>query len=146
LQTYGTGSIAKHIRLDFAIEKDDAVLQELINQGYYKNNIVYTSPRNVLKHPGVFYTIPYNPPVINQNVLPYLAAFDGHREIFLLGYHDDAELGHSDWKFQLEKIIGAYSSTQFYHIGHPPQTPDAWKGYNNLTQMTYREFVHYADI
>ena len=146
LQTYGTGDIAKHIRLDFAIEKDDAILQDLINQEYYKNNIIYTSPRNVLKHPGVFYTIPYNPPVIKQNVLPYLAAFDGHKEIFLLGYHEDAELGHIDWKLQLEKVIGAYSSTQFYHIGYTPQTPDSWKGYNNLTQMTYREFIHYADI
>lgn len=146
LQTYGTGDIAKHIRLDFTIEKDDKILQELIDQDYYKNNIIYTSPRNVLKYPGVFYTIPYNPPVIKQNVLPYLAAFDGHKEIFLLGYHDDAELGHIDWKLQLEKVIGAYPSTQFYHIGYPPQTPDSWKGYNNLTQMTYREFIHYADI
>lgn len=146
LQTYGTGNIAKHIRLDFAVEKDETVLKELINQGYYKNNIIYTSPRNAIKYPGVFYTIPYNPPIITQNVLPYLAAFDGHKEIFLLGYHDDAELGHIDWKLQLEKIISAYSSTQFYHIGYSPQTPNSWKGYNNLTQMTYREFIHYADI
>lgn len=146
LQTYGTGEVAKHMRLDFAIEKDEKVLKELIDQQYYKNNIIYTSPRNVLKHPGVFYTIPYNPPVISQNVLPYLAAFDGHKEVFLLGYHEYAKFGHSDWAFQLEKIISAYSSTQFYNIGYSPQTPSSWKGYSNLTQMTYREFIVYADI
>jgi hypothetical protein len=146
LQTYGTGEIAKSTRLDFVVERDEKVIKELIDQGYYKNNIIYTSPRVCLAHPGVFYTIPYNPPVIKQVALVYLAAFDGHREIFLLGYHSDAELGHSDWDLQMEKVIAAYPDTKFYHVAHGPQTPDRWKNYSNLVQLTHREFITYADI
>jgi hypothetical protein len=146
LQTYGTGEIAKHIRLDFVVEKDDSTLQELIDRDYYKNNIIYTTPRNCIKYPGVFYTIPYNPPVIKQVAAAYIAAFDGHKEIFLLGYHNDAELGHVNWELQLEKVIAEYPMAQFFHVGYAPQTPSGWKNYSNLTQMTYRDFIHYADI
>jgi hypothetical protein len=146
LQTYGTGEIAKFMRLDFAVDKDMSVVNELIHNGYYKNNVIYTSPRNCLKYPGVFYTIPYNPSVINQVILPYIAAFDGHKEIFLLGYHADAGIGHSDWALQLEKLIGTYPSVKFYHVAHSPQTPTSWKNYSNMIQMTYGEFIRYADI
>jgi len=146
LQTYGTGEIAKSMRLDFAVERDEKIIKDLIDQGYYRNNIIYTIPRVCLAHPGVFYTIPYNPPVIKQVALAYLAAFDGHQEVFLLGYHADAELGHSDWDSQMEKVIAAYPDTKFYHVAHAPQTPSSWKNYSNLVQLTYREFITYADI
>lgn len=146
LQTYGTGEIAKLMRLDFALDKNIDVINELIQNGYYKNNIIYTSPRNCLKYPGVFYTIPYNPPVVDQVLLPYLAAFDGHKEIFLLGYHTDAGIGNTDWMWQMEKLFAAYQSTKFYHIAPAPHTPPTWKNYSNLVQMSHREFVKYADI
>lgn len=146
LQTYGTGEIAKHMRLDFTVEKDDEILKQLVQQNYFKENIVYTTPRNCIKYPNVFYTIPHNPPVIKQVASAYLAAFDGHKEIFLLGYNNDAELGHIDWALHLEKLISAYSSTKFYHVSHKPQTPTSWLGYNNLTQMTHKEFIIHADI
>lgn len=146
LQTYGTGEIAKLMRLDFAVDKNESAITELIHNEYYKKNIIYTSPRTCIKYPGVFYTIPYNPPVVTEIVLPYLAAFDGHKEIFLLGYHSDAGIGTTEWELQLEKLIAAYPSVKFYHVAHSPQTPPAWKNYSNLVQMTYREFIVYADI
>lgn len=146
LQTYGTGEIAKLMRLDFAVENEETILHELFDLHYYKENIIYTTPRQCLKHPGVFYTIPYNPPFIKQATLAYLAAFDGHREIFLLGYNNDAGIGQDDWAEQIEKIISVYSSTKFFHVGHKSQTPDRWKNYANFAQLTHREFITYADI
>lgn len=146
LQTYGVGEIAKYMRLDFAIEKDELLLNELITSNYVKDNIVYTTPRQCIKHPGVFYTIPHNPQMIKQVVAAYLAAFDGHTEIFLLGYHAESDFGHIDWIGQMERLIAAYPATKFYHVAFPPQTPDAWKSYNNLIQMTHREFVYHADV
>ena len=146
LQTYGTGELAKHMRLDFTVEKDAEAITQLVHKNYFKENIVYTTPRNCLKYPGVFYTIPYNPGMIQQVVLAYLAAFDGHTEIFLLGYHDDAGLGHNNWHNQMEQVIAAYPAATFYHVGYAPQTPSTWRNYANLVLMTHREFVHYADI
>lgn len=146
LQTYGTSEIAKLMRLDFAVEKDEALLKELLNLHYYKQNTIYTTPRNVLKHPGIFYTIPYNPPFAKEVLLAYLAAFDGHKEVFLLGYNNDAGIGQSDWSVQMAKVMATYPATKFYHVGYKSHTPDDWKNYANLQQLTFREFISYADI
>jgi hypothetical protein len=146
LQTYGTGELAEHMRLDFTVEKDSDLITQLVHKNYFKENIVYTTPRNCIKYPGVFYTIPYNPGVIKQVALAYLAAFDGHSEIFLLGYHDDANLGHDSWHSQMEQVIAAYPACKFYHVAFAPQTPKSWLNYSNLVPMTHREFIHYADI
>jgi hypothetical protein len=146
LQTYGTGEIAKLMRLDFAVEKDDTILHELFQLHYYKDNVIYTTPKNCLKHPGVFYTVPYNTPFIKEILLAYLAAFDGHREIFLLGYNNESEMGQNAWAEQLEKIIATYPSTKFFHVGHKSQTPSSWKNYPNFAQLTHREFVIHCDV
>jgi hypothetical protein len=34
LQTYGTGEIAKSMRLDFAVERDEKIIKDLIDHGY----------------------------------------------------------------------------------------------------------------
>jgi len=146
LQTYGTGEIAKLMQLDFVIERDGEVLHELINEHAYNKCTIYTSPKWCLEYPGVFYPIPYNPRIIPQVALPYLAAFDGHQEVFLLGYHDDAELGHKDWAGQLNQLMMSYPSTKFVHVSNPTQTPDIWKNNSNFVQLTHREFVLYCDI
>lgn len=146
LQTYGTGEIAQLMRLDFVIEKDRQTLQTLIESHYYNTTIIYTAPKHCIEHPGVFYPIPYNPMIIPQVALAYLAAFDGHNEIFLLGYHDDAELGHNEWAIQMNQVMMAYPSTKFTHVSHGPQTPDMWKNNANFSQLTHREFIHYADV
>lgn len=146
LQTYGVGSVAKTMRLDFAVEKDESSVLDLLNAGYYKENIIYTTPRVCLKHPGVFYLIPYNPPMVREVVLAYLAAFDGHREVFLLGYNDHAEIGQSEWQQQMEKVIATYASTQFIHVSHSSHTPASWKNYSNFRQIGHRDFIIHCDI
>jgi len=146
LQTYGTGEVAKHMRLDFAVEKDDNILHELFELGYYKNNIIYTTPKQCIKHPGVFYVVPYNPPMVKEVLLAYIAAFDGHKEVFLLGYHEGSNIGQSEWITQMNMVIGTYPSTHFYHVAYSAQTPDVWKNHSNFSQLTHREFINYADV
>lgn len=146
LQTYGIGDIAKLMRLDFAVEKDEAKLQELIDSGYYKENIIYTTPKYCLKFPGIFYVVPYNPLIVKELLPAYIAAFDGHKEVFLLGYHEGANIGQNEWVSQLSKLIEVYPSTHFYQVSHKPQTPDEWKKFSNFTQLTHREFITYADV
>lgn len=146
LQTYGSGEIAKLMRCDFVVEKDNTGLAELMNDHYYKDNVIYTTPKQCLKYPGVFYPIPYNPPMLKSSLLPYLAAFDSHNEIFLLGYNNDAGFGQSEWSTQIERVIATYTATKFYHVAYPSQTPDAWKNYSNFKQLSFREFVVYCDI
>lgn len=146
IQTYGTGEIALEMRLDFAVEKDEDVLYRLINENYYKQNVIYTSPKFCFEHPGVFYNIPYNPVMLDFCVLPYLAAFDGHQEVFLIGYNKNSDIGQSSWSSQIKQIMDAYPGTKFFYVGAESSMPDNWKNNDNVSSMTYREFISYADI
>lgn len=146
LQTYGVGEIAQEMRLDFAVEKDQDVLFKLIENEYYKQNVIYTSPKYCFEHPGVFYNIPYNPALLDSCLLPYLAAFDGHQEIFLIGYSDRAEIGQSNWTTQIKQTMDAYPGTKFYYVGLESEMPKNWQDNDNVSLMTYREFISYADI
>lgn len=146
LQTYGTGDIAKLMRLDFVVEKNKDKLQELLNANLHDSTVVYSNPRNCLRFPGQFHNIPYFPVMITPCLLPYVAAFDGHTEIFLLGYHDDADFGYPAWSQQLRRLFEAYSSTSFIHVGYKNHLPECWRDLDNVSNLSHREFIFYADV
>jgi hypothetical protein len=146
LQTYGIGALSKEMRLDFTIETDDEVLRELMDSHYYQNNIVYTTPRNCLKYPGVFYLTPYNPVLIKHAILLYLAAFDGHKEIFLLGYNQYTPVENTAWTAHVAQVISAYSGTKFIVVGATHHAVESWLEFANVEQMTYRDFIAHCDV
>lgn len=146
LQTYGTGTIAREMRLDFAVDLDTTVLNELIISKYDENNIVYSSASLCLQWPGHLYLVPYFPRLLTQVLPVYLAAFDGHNEIFLLGYHNDCGIDSPHWPNQLSQIFSAYASTKFYLIGELTNMPATLFDHANVTSMTAREFISYCDI
>jgi hypothetical protein len=146
LQTYGLGFAIKQMRLDFVVETDDEILSELMNEHYYQDNIIYTTPRNCLKYPGMFYLTPYNPVLVKHALAVYLAAFDGHKEIFLLGYNQFTVAGNSAWQAHVSEVFSAYAGTKFIVVGTPHHTIELWLEHPNVEQMTYREFVSYCDV
>jgi hypothetical protein len=146
LQTYGLGSITKQMRLDFTVETDDVLLRELMDSHHYQDNIIYTTPRNCLKYPGVFYLMPYNPVLVKQALLLYLAAFDGHSEIFLIGYNQHTSAGNTAWAAHVEEVIKAYTATKFIVVGAKHHTVESWLEYSNVEQMEFRQFISYCDV
>ena len=146
LQTYGTGPISQQMRLDFTIETDSEHLQEILQRGYQIPNIVYTSPRNCINYPGEFYLIPYKPRITDKALTVYLAAFDGHREIFLLGYTDEVIGEHKYWINQITQIFESYAGTKFFLVGESTRMPDAWLDCSNTQALHYRDFIGYCDI
>jgi hypothetical protein len=146
LQTYGVGAIANEMILDFAVETQKDHLQKLINVGYSQNNIVYTTASNCLAHPENFYLIPYNLRLLDLITVVYLAAFDGHKEIFLLGYNCDIDVEQSAWHQELVAIFNAYAGIRFYLVGESTNMYDAWLDCSNVSAMTYREFISYCDV
>ena len=146
LQTYGTGVIAQQMRLDFTIETDLAGLNKILESGYQANNIVYTSARYCIIHPGEFYLIPLRPIILDLATILYLAAFDGHQEIFMLGYTDEVEGGQTDWIDQISSVFLSYTGTKFYLVGESTRMPDAWGNCPNTKNMTYNEFISYCDV
>ena len=146
LQTYGIGDVALEMRLDFAVECQPEKLQALIENGYYENNVIYTTARNCIENPGDFYLIPLNPMMLNMVLPVYLAAFDGHQEIFLLGYsRDNPEINHH-WRTQLADIVNSYRGTKFYAVGEPSNVLPELLNCPNLQTMDYREYISYCDI
>lgn len=146
LQTYGTGIVAKEMNLDFVVEHDESTLMELVESHYYKNSTIYTKPRFCIEHPGVFYVVPYFSGLLKQVALAYLAAFDGHKEVFLLGYNETADIGRKEWAGQLRDVMNAYPGTKFFHVDYESQTPDEWKSCSNFEQMSHRDFIIYCDV
>jgi hypothetical protein len=146
LQTYGTGVISQQMRLDFTIETDLTGLTKILESGYQANNIVYTSARYCIIHPGEFYLIPMRPILLDLATILYLAAFDGHQEIFMLGYTDEVEGGQTDWIDQISRVFLSYTGTKFYLVGESTRMPDSWVNCPNTKNMTYNEFISYCDV
>ena len=146
LQTYGIGDVAQEMRLDFVVETRKNQLAELISSGYTENNIVYTDARNCIATPGQFYLVPHKPKLLDLVMLMYLAAFDGHNEIFMLGYHKETDAGHPGWIDQVCDVMRAYSGTQFTFAGVPTNMPDVWLDLPNAQTLDYRDFIGYCDI
>jgi hypothetical protein len=125
LQTYGTTSIADLMRLDFVVESKADALKNIVDTGYQENNIVYTTARNCINNPGLFYLLPYNPRLLDLAAIVYLAAFDGHKEVFLLGYNKDTPVDTPDWHQQVNAVVNAYDGIKFYFVGESSNMYDS---------------------
>jgi hypothetical protein len=146
LQTYGVGNIAKEMRLDFAVETNRELLKEFVETAHSQNHVIYTNTSNCIAFPENFYLIPYNPRFLDLSTVVYLAAFDGHKEIFLLGYNKDTPAGRPEWQDEIAKIMNAYSGIEFYFVGEVTNMFDIWFECANAKSMTYREFISYCDV
>lgn len=146
VQTYGSAVIAEKMRLDFAVDLDLEKLERLIESGYSAKNIVYTSPRNCITFPGEFYLVPYGHRALTDTLSVYLAAFDGHEEIFLLGYNKETPVGSPRWIDEMADVFASYGGTKFFLVGEPTQMPDEWLNLPNVKSQTVREWVSYCDV
>ena len=146
VQTYGVGDITQEMRLDFALESDQQKLKQILATKYQENNIVYTTPINCIDIPGEFYLIPQHPRLIDIAAILYLAAFDGHREIFLLGYNVETPVDQPSWTTQVRQVIDAYAGIKFYLIGEKSNMHDVWMEAVNTEHLDYGDFIGYCDI
>ena len=146
LQTYGIGAIALEMRLDFTVDSQSENLKPLIENNYYEDNVVYTTAKNCILNPSNFYLIPNRPRLHDMALPPYLAAFDGHKEIFLLGYIKDTPSDHLAWVDNLSDVFAAYSSTKFFLIGERTNMFSSWFDLGNVDSFNYRDFIGYCDI
>ena len=146
VQTYGVGNISQEMRLDFAVESDRIKLAQILATKYQENNIVYTTPKNCIVYPGEFYLIPQTPRLLDVALLLYLAAFDGHKEIFLLGYNNETPVQSQTWFNQIREVMDAYAGVKFYLVGEKTNMPDVWMEAANSVDITYRDFIGYCDI
>jgi hypothetical protein len=145
LQTYGVGDIALEMRLDFTVETRAEQLARIQESATQQDSVVYTTAKNCIRNPGDFYLIPQRPAVLDLATVVYLAAFDGHREIFLLGYNQELDAGRNNWINELSDIFRTYP-VEFYLVGEATNMPAEWLDCSTVRTMTYRDWISYCDI
>lgn len=146
LQTYGSGDLWKDMKFDFFVTTEREQLSAIKEQNYDEENIVYSSSRLCIENPGRFYLIPYMPHLDNKAVAIYLAAFDGHTEVFLIGYDQSTPSDNRHWDAHVNQVFQAYRSTKFYLVGIETNMFPAWRKNSNVECMDYRSFISYCDV
>ena len=146
LQTYGTGDLWKDMTFDFFVTTDRGQAQAMADSGYDTRSTIYTNANICIENPGRFYLVPFIQPIDNLALATYLAAFDGHQEVFMLGYNTDTAGGTAAWISDVASVMAAYAATQFVLVGKESNMPDAWRQYRNVTVITHRKFITYCDI
>jgi len=146
LQTYVTGQMWREIKADFLVETDRSLLEEFIKEKYTSTRVCYTTATNCIRYPGEFYLVPFNPKIDVMALPLYLAAFDGHEEIFVMGYTKITESGTKAWRTNVDQVIRAYPGVKFYFVGPETNTPEMWRHNKNVSCMTYRDFITYCDV
>lgn len=169
LQSYGCNGLYRDFTPDFLIAIG-SIVDEIAASNYVPANIVYTLAEGVLKYPGKFHLIPQNIHIDAGALAAYMAAFDGHKKVFLLGYDhyhmdapgnintvysdtdhypssDDSSNGES-FALTLSTVMRTYSNVEFVRVmptsaawHHPKFGPLA-----NFRQISYQDFVYEADI
>jgi hypothetical protein len=168
LQVYACNAAYRDFPPDFLIATGDEIVKEIANSGYCDNNIVYATADAVLKYPNKFYLIPQN--VLNDagSIAAYMACFDGHKKVYLLGYDNYDKHSpynnvykntngyltseHTDngefFARSLHDVMSTYDDVEFIRI--MPSTTywmhDSWKPLLNFRQISYRDFVLEADV
>lgn len=147
LQTYGTGVTWQHLQLQFYVTTDALNLTMISHAAYNEATVVYTDRKRVLEFPGKFFLVPFCPLVSDPALALYLAAFDGHREIFVLGHAVPDGLYKSDWIDHIREIMQVYSECEFYFVSVSDQAlPASWRSCKNFKHITPRKFVSFCDI
>lgn len=168
LQTYGCNAIYQDYRPDFLVVTGKEIVKEVSRTDYVNENVVYASSWAVAEYPRKFYLIPQNPNWNAGALATYLACFDGHKKIFLLGfdgndtpnYNYNVYAGRSGypprnqtvtedyWVQSMNIVFETYSDVDFIRVAPTKnfRMPELWKYRTNVRAIDFRDFVLEADL
>jgi len=168
LQTYGCNALYRDFTPDFLVAHGNDIVKELAESEYINNNIVYTNAIHLLEYPNKFYLIPYNPYADAGTTAAYIAAFDGHKRIYLLGFDEqdsenynfnvyagtngydavDAEILSDTWVTNRVELFNLYDDVDFIWVTPYGRStvPESHKYCLNFRQVSHRDFVLETDL
>jgi hypothetical protein len=134
---------------DFLIAVDAEKVKTIAESGYCDDHIVYTNAQYILEYPGKFYLTPQNPTYDAGALAVYLACFDGHKKVYMMGY-DSYTNSASDTFYvkTLSTVMDVYSDVEFVRVmlSAGAECSDALINKLNFRQISFRDFVTEADI
>ena len=149
LQSYGSEGCWRELQCDFYVDTSTLDHQEIISSGYNDRVTVYSNAKYCVANPSEFYMIPYNIALNCDSALAmYVAAFDGHNEVYCVGVDAIDENSQPNVKSvaHIENILKTYNKTQFIFVNDNPNLHSAWRQQKNYGHMTYREFISNCDV
>ena len=168
LQVYGCNALYRNFTPQFLIATGDAICAEIANSEYPADHIVYANSDKVQKYPGKFYLIPQNPPFNAGTLATYMACFDGHTKVYLLGFdnksgenfnntiyagtngYSDKNVNYSDEFFirSMKQVFELYPEVEFVRVMPAASwwLPDSWAECSNFRQINFKQFGSEADL
>lgn len=167
IQTYGCNALYRDFAPDFLVTTGSDIAREVRQSGYANTNVVYSTPDNILKYPGTFHIIPQNPTWNAGAIAAYLACFDGHSAVYLVGhdgldtpgyfnnvytdtnaYRDYAATTDHFWALSMSHVFKTYNLVDFVLVSETGRgyMPAAWQGHTNLRRISFRELVLECDL
>lgn len=168
LQSYGCNALYRDFTPDFLVATGNDIVKEIAASGYTTGNIVYTDAVHTLEYPGKFYLIPHNPYADAGTAAAYLAAFDGHKKVYLVGFEGNRTPNFNDsiyagtngyqpsnspvdgtkWDEARAELFKTYDDTEFIQVTEQGMVtnPDSWKSCVNFRQISFREFTLEVDL
>lgn len=169
-QTYGCNAIYRDWTPDFLVCTNAEMINDIVEEGYAENNVVFGRAASLLNHPEYISLIPHDPRMNCGATATYLACFHGHKKIYLLGFDNQSKLktlnnnvyagtkhyesaetntGDDVWITNMSRVFNTYQDVDFIRVttdGMVGEMPDMWKWHRNLRQMSLRQFFVDADI
>lgn len=146
LQTYGTADLWRHMPFHFFVTTEPTQAADMIDSGYTKDNIVFTTSKICMENPGHFYPVPFLPAMDQLALNVYLAAFDEHSEVYLVNYNVETPAGSTNWINDVATVIRAYDMVKFILVGTAAAMPREWRSSSNVSIMGHRDFVTHCDV
>jgi hypothetical protein len=149
LQSYACNLIYQEFAPDFLVAVDAEKVKTIAESGYCDDHIVYTNAQYILQYPGKFYLTPQNPAYDAGALAAYLACFDGHKKVYLMGYDGYTNAAeHTFYVKTLSTVMDVYSDVEFIRImaSANADCSDALVNKLNFRQISFRDFVLEADI
>ena len=81
-----------------------------------------------------------------EALILWLAAFDGHKEIFMIGYNNETLGLTSEWMSHVNTVISVFPSVKFTLVGEETIMPIEWRKNANVNCVDHRTFVTYCDV
>ena len=168
LQSYACNAFYREYTPDFLVVTSRILADEISKTSYPTDNIVYTRVDISLEFPRKFYLIPHDPYADAGATAAYIACFDGHKKIYLLGcegHHEanynsnvyadtpgyagkNSDMLGNNWEESYRQLFQVYDDVDFVLVtpNGRYKTHDSWKSCANFRQISHRDMVLEADL
>ena len=168
VQTYGCNALYRDFNPDFLVAVgNNGIVDEIAGSGYTNEHIVYSSAIHLLEFPDKFYLIPHDAYADAGTTAAYIAAFDEHKKIYLLGFdgHDagwnnnvyagtrcydakESTINGSEWLLNHKQLFDVYDDVDFIWVTPHGRgiVSEQLKPCLNFRQISFRDMVLECDL